>query len=88
MIHELKIRPEYFEKIISGEKTFELRADDRNPPFTAGDKIILKEYVNDSWSLHPEPSYTGREWRGIITYVLRNFSGLEDGFCIFGIKPE
>ena len=29
-IHELKILPKYYEKVLSGEKRFELRKDDRN----------------------------------------------------------
>jgi hypothetical protein len=80
MIHELKIKPEFFWKVYRGEKTFELRKDDRNPPFSVGDKVILKEY-NDN-------QFTGYEWSGTITYILRNFPGVENDFCIFSIKPE
>ena len=40
MEHILKIWPEYFILIASGEKNFELRKNDRN--YKAGDTLILK----------------------------------------------
>lgn len=49
---EKKIWPEYFEKILSGEKEFELRLADFN--VEEGDNLILKEY-------NPHlKNYTGR----------------------------
>lgn len=42
-MHELKILPEYFEKVLDGSKTFELRKDDRG--FNVGDILILREYI-------------------------------------------
>lgn len=62
MIHELKIRPEYFVKVMSGEKTFEIRKDDRD--YEVGDYILLKEFENGE--------YTGNESTYIeISYILR-----------------
>jgi ribosomal protein S17 len=50
---EKKVWPEYFKKIVSGEKKYELRLDDFE--CHEGDKLILKEY-------NPETKkYTGRE---------------------------
>jgi ASC-1-like (ASCH) protein len=40
--HELKILPEYFEAVRSGEKRFELRKNDRN--FKVGDWVGLREF--------------------------------------------
>ena len=60
---EKKVWPEYFDKIISGEKTFELRLADWD--CTIGDFLILKEW---------DPStkeYTGRWIEKQITYVLK-----------------
>lgn len=46
MLHKLKIRPKFFKAVISGEKTFEIRRNDRN--FKVGDRIELKEYSKKS----------------------------------------
>jgi len=43
MRHELKIKPEYFSAVVTGEKTFEIRNNaDRN--FQVGDTLILKSW--------------------------------------------
>lgn len=43
MKHELKIKPEYFAAVVSGDKTFEIRNNtDRN--FQVGDTLILKSW--------------------------------------------
>ncbi|MFM4903848.1 ASCH/PUA domain-containing protein [Aeromonas veronii] len=43
MIHELKIKPEYFAAVVSGDKTFEIRNNaDRN--FQVGDALLLKAW--------------------------------------------
>ncbi|EKE9396609.1 DUF3850 domain-containing protein, partial [Listeria monocytogenes] len=41
-VHELKILPEYYEDIVAGRKTFEIRKNDRD--FQVGDYLILKEF--------------------------------------------
>ena len=75
--HELKIAPKYFEKILSKEKTFEFRYNDRN--YQVGDILNLKEYDNGG--------YTGRETNVKITYILQNFEGLQPDYAILSIKP-
>lgn len=58
---EKKIWPEYFEKVLNGDKTFELRLNDFE--INQGDILILKE-----WS--PETKdYTGREVEKKVGYV-------------------
>jgi len=43
MKHELKIKPEYFAAVVTGEKTFEIRNNsDRN--FQVGDTLVLKSF--------------------------------------------
>lgn len=81
MTHALKTWPEYFKKVESGEKLFEVRKDDRK--FQVGDKLILQEY-------NPEQKqYTGKEWEGHITYLLSggNF-GIKKGYVVMAIKEK
>jgi ASC-1-like (ASCH) protein len=42
MEHELKIYPKYFEDVILGKKTFEIRKNDRK--YCVGDVLLLKEW--------------------------------------------
>ena len=61
-IHELKSWPQFFTRVISGEKTFELRVNDRD--FKLGDFLFLREY---------DPlteQYSGRFQYARITYIL------------------
>lgn len=74
-VKELKIRQEYFEAVISKEKTFEIRYDDRN--FQVGDVLVLREY---------EGNYTGRAAVVKVTYVLRDFEGLAKKFVALSIE--
>lgn len=77
-LHELKILPEYYEKVLSGEKRFELRKDDRG--FKVGDIIRLCE--------HDGKEFTGRDSLYDIIYKLDGGNyGLEKGYCILSIKP-
>ena len=60
-----------------GNKTFELRKDDRD--YKVGDKLKLLEFDNGN--------YTGRECNRTISYVLRDVEkyGLKKGFVILAI---
>ena len=76
-VHKLKILPEYYSKVISGIKSFELRKDDRN--YKEGDYIQFFEYENGE--------YTGKSSNLFcVQYILRNCPqyGLMDGYVILG----
>lgn len=63
MEHELKTLPEYFQAVKRGEKTFELRRDDR--PYAVGDTLLLREFDPDRWYAalaHVGPVRTGRDY--------------------------
>lgn len=75
MIHNLKILPQYFEPVIMGIKTFELRKDDRN--YQINDILELKEWDGQE--------YTGREMIRQVTYKLKNAPGMNADYCILGI---
>lgn len=63
-MHYLKTWPIYFNEICSGQKTFEVRKNDRN--FKKGDSVTLQEY-------DPEAKmYTGREIIKTIGFILNN----------------
>jgi hypothetical protein len=79
--HELKCWPEFFAAILSGEKTFELRKDDRQPPFRVGDTLWLREWRRST------QTYTGRELCVTVTYVLAGF-GLEHGYAAMGFESS
>jgi hypothetical protein len=62
MTIEKKVWPEYFEKLLSGGKTFELRLADWK--CSVGDTLILKEFDPTT------KKYTGRELKRVVTYVI------------------
>lgn len=73
---EKKILPQYFQPVLDGIKSFELRKDEDN--IQVGDLLNLKEWDSET------STYTGREVTVTVTYVLRNVSeyGLAEGYCI------
>lgn len=80
--HKLKCEIEYFQKVLSGDKNFELRFNDRN--FQEGDQLILEEWDKEN------QQYTGYSTSRIVLYMLENAEqfGLKKGFCLMSfIKP-
>ena len=77
-VHDIKIGKEFFEDVKNNVKTFELRKNDRN--YKVGEILELHEYEAGE--------ETGRTCRKLITYMLKEFTGLQDGYCILGIKDE
>lgn len=75
MNHELKIEESYFEAVQSGDKTFEIRYNDRG--FQKGDIVVLEEVSGHSCN------YTGRKLTRQISYV-SNYSQ-KDNWVVFGI---
>lgn len=60
---EKKVWPQYFEKILNGEKTFEIRLADFE--CRSGDVLLLKEW-------DPESNiYTGRSVKKTVKYVAK-----------------
>lgn len=72
--HELKSWPEFFEPILNGAKSFELRVNDRD--FQVFDLLWLKEWDPKT------KNYSGRQCFRSITYVEE---GLGPG-CIEPLK--
>jgi hypothetical protein len=86
MRHEKKVWPECFQKILYGEKNYELRLADWE--CNAGDILVLKEWDPKT------KQYTGRVIEKKVTYVGKtknmNFFSKEDiekyGFQIISFK--
>ena len=79
MIHELKTEREYFEAIVRGDKTFEVRENDRQ--FKVNDELLLKE-ISLSCS-----GYTGRVLHRRISYILPGGSfGIDENYVVMGLQ--
>lgn len=78
-LHYLKTWPEYFEAVDLGEKTFEIRKNDRG--FAEGDWLLLRCF-------EPEHEiYTGDWTVRRVDYILNGGSfGLEKNFVIMSIS--
>lgn len=72
--HELKCCPEFFEKIGTGVKRFELRVDDRG--FRAGHRLRLREWRRD------REEYTGREIAVVVLYLVSGLGLQKDWVCM------
>lgn len=66
--HFLKIKSEFYAAVISGEKRFEVRKDDRDPRFAVGDILILEKSMQTV-----KKRARLRSFRSI-TYTGRNFA--------------
>ena len=81
-VHELKCWPDYFRAIVRGDKTFEVRRDDRG--FQKGDILHLVEY--DPKKVEPF-RLTGNVEQLLISYVLTGGQfGIESGYVVLGLQ--
>lgn len=74
--HELKIVASYYEDVISGKKSFELRKNDRG--YKQGDSLKMLEFKDGK--------HTARTIDADIIYMLEDYTGLTEGYCILGIR--
>jgi Domain of unknown function (DUF3850) len=76
MRHELKTVQPFFEMVWSGEKTFEVRFDDRN--FKVGDRLALLEFDPVAeFEFAPNVEDAPRTCRKVEANVERIFNSLE-----------
>ena len=75
-IHEIKIAAMCYEDVVSGKKSFELRKNDRG--YKQGDKLIMLEFKDGK--------HAGRIVNADIVYMLEDYTGLAEGYCILGIQ--
>lgn len=75
-VHEVKLAAMYYDDVKTGKKTFELRKNDRN--YREGDKLHMLEFKDGR--------HTGRTISADIVYLLEEYTGLTEGYCILGIR--
>jgi len=74
--HDIKLAAMYFDDVQSGKKSFELRKNDRY--YKVGDFLNMHEYTDGK--------DTGRSIYAEIVYMIEDYNGLEEGYCILGTK--
>lgn len=77
--HNIKILKEYWEKIEVGQKTFEIRKNDRD--YQVGDILVFKviNNIEDNTYFYPDVNFE-------ITYIHSGL-GLEKGYIAMSIIP-
>lgn len=76
-VHEIKLGAEFFEDVLKCKKTFEVRKNDRD--YRVGDLLLLKEFKNGE--------ETGRTCKRIVGYMLEDYNGVMDGYCVMAMSP-
>lgn len=81
MTHELKTWPTYFQAIKRGDKTCEVRKNDRC--FAVGDTLLLREWCPE------KQRYTGEYANAVVTDILfGGMFGIEVGVVVMSIKAQ
>lgn len=75
-VHQIRLAKIYFDDVANGIKTFELRKNDRG--YKVGDILEMMEFADGK--------NTGRTVKVKVTYMLEDYTGIEDGYCIMGTK--
>jgi hypothetical protein len=76
--HALKVWPEFFHPLMTGEKTFEIRKNDRY--FKVDDTLHLQEW-NPTRNI-----YTGRELWKRVSYITDFPAGIREGYVVMGLS--
>jgi hypothetical protein len=84
--HVLKSWPRFFEEVIAGRKTFELRINDRD--YRVGDQLLLREWDEQT------KEYTGRRTLVEVPYILGTDShcavspvAITRGYVVMSVRP-
>jgi len=81
MEHEIKCNPEFFSRISIGQKTFEIRKNDRD--YQVGDTLIIKEFdPKKGWPEHGVYESITAQIVYISTFMQ------VDGYCVLGIEVK
>lgn len=80
--HDLKLNIEFCDAVLSGEKTFEVRKNDRG--FQTGDLIRFIP-IDGTIREHAQHEISGHTYK--ITYILNGW-GIKNGYVVLGIREE
>ena len=82
MLHRIKLSEDFAEAVLNGDKSFEIRKNDRG--YQKGDTVVFTvvERDNPVFEVAKHP-LNGRLFE--ITYVISGW-GLRDGYVAFGIR--
>ena len=80
--HQLKTEKPYFDEVVSGNKKFEVRKNDRD--FKVGDVLVLEEIET-----YPKGRYryTGEEYSVKVLYILDDERFVQPGYVVMSIEP-
>lgn len=80
--HIIKCLDVYYREVIRGNKTFEVRKNDRN--YNSGDIVVMCEVRKHKDGM---THLTGRFSNYEIPHVLKDYPAVQPGFVVFSIKP-
>lgn len=80
--HDLKLSIEFCDAVLSGEKAFEVRKNDRG--FQTGDLIRFIP-IDGTIREHAQHEISGHTYK--ITYILNGW-GIKNGYVVLGIREE
>lgn len=84
--HVVKCWPAYYDAIERGEKTFDVRRDDRG--YQKGDTLRLQKYDPGHGYFKPAPHYRVIETTRQITWILTGGQfGIEPGYVVLALSP-
>lgn len=75
-VHQIRLAKPYFDDVANGIKTFELQKNDRG--YKKNDILEMMEFADGK--------NTGRMVKVLVTYILEDYTGIEDGYCIMATK--
>lgn len=74
--HKIKILPKYYQAVLRGDKTFEIRKNDRD--YKVGDNVLLMEYDTE------KQEYTNRTLAKMISYITDYEQ--KEGYIVFALR--
>lgn len=75
-VYQIRLAANAFDDVASGSRSFELRKKDKD--YKVGDILEMLEFK--------DAKHTGRTIKAEITYVMEDYTGLVDDYCILAIK--